>query len=191
MSSASVAASGINYGQLATTALSAAGTGMAAGGQLAAGSQAAALGRAQAASLGVQARQEVAQGTQEASNQALETKYVISQTRGAAAASGGVATSPTVVGLEGQIAARGSYSALSDMYMARQKANALNYQGALDIYSGKVTQTADQVKALSTVLSGAASLASKYGNSGGAGLTPLAAAQNPEFGGAMPAGGLT
>jgi hypothetical protein len=153
---------------LATTALSAAGTGMAAGGQLAAGAQAAALGRAQAASLGVQAGQEVAQGTQDIANAALNTKYVISQTRGAAAASGGVATSPTVVGLEGQIAARGSYSALAQMYEQREKANALNYQGALDIYSGKVEQTADQVKAFSTVLSGAGSLASKYGNPGGA-----------------------
>ena len=153
---------------LATTALSAVGTGMAAGGQLAAGSQAAALGRAQAASLQVQAGQDVAQGTQEAANQTLDTKFIISNVRGAAASSGGVATSPTVVGIEGQIAARGSYNALSDMYAANEKSNALNYQGALDVYSGNVTQTADQVKAFATVLSGAGSLASKYGNPGGA-----------------------
>jgi hypothetical protein len=149
-----------------TAALSAAGTGIQAGGELAAGANAAMLGRAQAASLGVQAGQELAQGTQEVANQALSTKYLISATRGAAAGSGGVATSPTVVDLEGQIAARGSYNALSDMYMARQKANALNYQGALDVYSGNVTQRADQVNAFGTVLKGASSLAEKYGGNG-------------------------
>jgi hypothetical protein len=191
MSSASVAASGINYGQLATTALSAAGTGMAAGGQLAAGSQAAALGRAQAASLGVQAGQVQAEGSQQASNQALNTKFIISNVRGAAAASGGVATAPSVVDVEGELAARGSYSMLSDLYAANEKAAGMTYQGALDVYSGNTTQRADQVKALSTVLSGAGSLASKYGNPGGFNSGPLAAAQNPEFGGAMPAGGLT
>jgi hypothetical protein len=150
------------------TALSAAGTGIAAGGQLSAGSQAAALGRAQAAGLSVQAGQDVAQGTSEAANQALQTKYIISNVRGAAGASGAVATSPDVVGVEGQIAARGSYSALSDMYSANEKAAELNYQGALDVYSGKVTQQADEVKALSTALSGFGSLASKYGGGSGA-----------------------
>ena len=152
---------------LATSALSGFGTGMQAGGQLAAGSNAAALGQAQAADLSVIAGQDVAEGTAKANEQAIQTKYIISMTRGAAASSGGVATSPSVVDQEGQLAARGSYSALSDMYAANQKAAGLNYQGALDIYSGKVTQQADTVQAISTALSGASSLATKYGGGSG------------------------
>ena len=154
---------------IGTAALSAAGTGIAAGGDLTAGNNAAALGEANAAYLKVQAGQDIAQGSQEVSNQNLETKYIISNVRGAAASSGGTATSPSIVNIEGAIAARGSYNALSDMYAANEKAQGLNYQGALDIYSGKVTQEADEMKALSTVLSGAGSLATKYGGGAGAG----------------------
>ena len=53
------------------------------------------------------------------------------------------------------LSAAGSYNALSDMYKAREAAAGLNYQGALDIYSGNVKNTAGMVSAMGTVLSGA------------------------------------
>ena len=146
------------------TALSALGTGISAGGVLSAGSTAAALGKAQQSYLNVEAGQAVAQGTQEASDTALQTKYIISNVRGAAGASGAVATSPDVVNVEGQIAARGSYNALSEMYQQNEKAIGLTYQGQIAAATGEVTQQADVTKALSTVLTGAGSLATKYGS---------------------------
>ena len=120
--------------------------------------------KAQQSYLNVEAGQAVAQGTQEASDTALQTKYIISNVRGAAGASGAVATSPDVVNVEGQIAARGSYNALSEMYQQNEKAIGLTYQGQIAAATGEVTQQADVTKALSTVLTGAGSLATKYGS---------------------------
>jgi hypothetical protein len=167
------------------------GTVLSAMGELQAGKSAAQFGAAQNAAFQQQAGQVEAQGSQQAADAALQTKYVLSSVRARAAANGVSASGTTPVDIAGQIAARGSYNVLSALYSSQEKAAGLNFQGQLSQYEGQVKQQASKVSALSTVLSGIGSLATKYGNPGGAFGQTLPAAQNPEFGGAMPAGGLT
>lgn len=189
-------------------ALGAAGTIISAQGQQQAGAAAAAAGVAQqqaadysATVLQNQAVAKQAQGIQAANIQTINTGYVLSSARANAAAAGAASTSPSVVSQEGQIAARGEYNALSELYMGNEAAAGMNNQAALDIFTGQQEAIAGQEKqkaanlaSVGTMISGIGSLAAKYGGAiGGAssGTSPLAAAFDPEAGGVAAAGGLT
>lgn len=149
-------------------------------GQMQAGQAAAAQGAAQqvasnysAEVLGQQAGQTRA-AAQAASGYAdINTAYALSKARATAAASGGGGADPTVTNIEGQIAARGNYNALSSLYSGEEKARGLENQAALDVYTGEQQKIAGDARAsggmlagIGTILSGGASLFSKYGGSG-------------------------
>lgn len=163
------------------------GTILSAAGQIGAGN--AALGQAQgqqqasiyrAGQLQTQAGQVLAVGQQQAGITDLNTKTFLSNMTAAAAGTGGTATSPTVVTDKAQAAARGAYNAGSEMFSAEEQATGLENQANLDIFTGqqelsagKYKQQAAQLGAMSTILSGAGSLAAKYGGgfNGGTGYT--------------------
>lgn len=144
------------------------GTVLSAMGQLQAGKAAAQFGTAQDLAFQYQAGQVEAEGSQQAADAALQTKYVLSSVRARAAASGVASSGTTPVDIAGQIAARGSYNVLAAQYSADEKAKGLQYQGELAQYEGQVKQQAAKTSALSTVLSGIGTLATKYGSPGGA-----------------------
>ncbi len=155
-----------------------AGTIISAQGQQQAGQAAAATGVAQqqasdysATVLRQQAGQKIAQGAAAANIQRINTSYVLSTARANAAAAGISSTSPGVVNIEGNIAARGEYNALSALYSSNEEAAGLNNQAALDVYTGQQEviagqekQQASNIGAISTIMSGVGGLAAKYGN---------------------------
>ena len=132
--------------------------------QATAGTEALQLGQQQQAALNIQATQDLAVGSQQAAEAALETKYTLGTVQARAAATGGSATSPTVTDVSGAIAARGEYSALNDLYTAGQKAQGLQYQGQLAAYSGQIKDQAAQIQSGTTLLTGMGTLAAKYGD---------------------------
>lgn len=178
-------------------ALAGAGIGMSAGGSINAGNAAAAAGAAQqqsadysAASLQQQATGTVAAASQQVAQQARQTQMQlsnaeVSQSAGAAAPQ---ATDPSVNTVLGRIAGVGEFSALNELFNGQNRAAGLTNQSQLDTYqgtqeaqAGKTTQAADQTKAIATVLSGGASLFSKYGGGGinAPAAVPSTGAYNP------------
>lgn len=158
------------------------GTALSAAGQISSGNAAAAAGQSEqqasdysALVLTQQAGQVRAASQAQVVNSNLQTAYVQSTVRARAAASGGSATDPTVVNLQGQIGARGEYNALSELYTGEEKARGEENQASLDIFTGeqqaaagKAKQTAGYIGAFSTALSGFGSIGAKYGGGGGA-----------------------
>jgi hypothetical protein len=132
-----------------------------------AGAMAGRLGAAQDAALQEKATQELAAGSGQAADQALQTKYVLASVRARAAGLGTDAGGISPVDLAGQIAARGSYNQGYEVGNAGQIASGTAFQGALAQYSGTVEKQAAPIQAMSTVLSGIGGLAAKYGNKGG------------------------
>jgi hypothetical protein len=163
---------------MTSAGMMAAGTVMGAMGQMQAGDAAAAQGAAQqraeqykAAVLTQQAGQERAAGQRAAEIQRRNATLVNSTIRARAAASGaGGGADPTVATLEGRVAGMGEYQALSALYSGEEKARGEENQSALDIFqgqqeaaAGKAKQSAAQIGAFSTLLTGAGSLYNKYG----------------------------
>lgn len=159
------------------------GTALSAAGQISSGNAAAAAGQSEqqasdysALVLTQQAGQVRAVSQAKAINSNLQTAYVQSTVRARAAASGGSATDPTVVNLQGQIGARGQYSALAALYTGEEEARGDENKASLDIFTGQqqlaagqAKQTAGYIGAFASVLSGAGSIGAKYGGTGGSG----------------------
>lgn len=88
-------------------------------------------------------------------NQGRDTQYVQSRARAYAAASGGASTDPSVVDDLAQIGTAGEYRRLTALYGGDTAAQGADLQAQADRNTGRS-------RAISTVLSGASSLASKY-----------------------------
>lgn len=88
-------------------------------------------------------------------NQGRNTAYVESRAKAYAAASGGSSTDPSVVTDLAQIGSQGEYQRLSALYSGDTSA-------AGDQLEANAATSEGNSKAISTVLSGASSLASKY-----------------------------
>lgn len=128
----------------------------------------------QAAELTQQAGQTRAVAESQEQDSLRKTAYQLSTARAVAASSGAGATDPTVVGIEGQIGAKGNFDALSQMYSGEEKARGLETQSTLDTYQGQQLriagaqkQKAGNIGAITTLLSGGNTLASKYGGTDG------------------------
>lgn len=92
-----------------------------------------------------------------------KTALLLSRNRAAAAAGGGSASDPSVVNNAEQIAGQGEYNSLMDLYNGESKSQSLTEQAQLQGYEGSSAQMVDDLKAGSTVLTGASSLYNKYG----------------------------
>lgn len=79
-----------------------------------------------------------------------------SRARAVAAKSGAGATDPTVLNIMGDLSAEGEYRALSRMYEGETAAQSLELEG-------KERKRAERGRSVATILSSAATFASKYG----------------------------
>ena len=93
-----------------------------------------------------------------------QTELMQSKLQANAAASGAGAADPTVVKLGEDIASRGEYQSLMDMYQGENRARGLQDQATADRLSGKAAQTGSYFSAAGTIASGAGSFLSKYAN---------------------------
>jgi hypothetical protein len=174
--------------------LMAGGTILSAAGQIQAGNAAAAYGQSQqqaanysAAVLDTQAGQERASSQRSAEIIRRNATLANSAVTARAAASGGGVTNPTVTNIEGRIAGMGEYNALSALYSGEERARGEENQATLDRYTGqaelqagKAKQSASQIGAFASILSGGSSLYTKYGmgSSSGGPMTSSQAISN-------------
>lgn len=88
-----------------------------------------------------------------------------SRLQAVAAASGAGATDPGVLSLGGNIAGRGEYQSLMDMYTGENRAAGLNDAATADEMTGSADQTGSYFAAGGTILGGAASMFDRYNRS--------------------------
>jgi hypothetical protein len=109
-----------------------------------------------------QANNELAISQREAEQARRESRYLQSRAQSIAAASGAGATDPTVVNLIGDLEQEGEYNAMTALYNGQERANTLRTGGSITRRQGKAYRNAGNTNALSTVISGASSMA-RYG----------------------------
>lgn len=151
---------------------------LSASGQIAAGNTANNAAKYNAAAEQTYGTQQFAASQRSAFQERRKTDYTLSRAQAVAASSGGGATDPTVVNLEGGIKAQGEYNAMTALYQGQEAERQANTQAGLDLYQGKQAQKAGYIKGATTLLSGGSSLFDKYGGGGfggGAGASDLPA----------------
>lgn len=154
---------------MSASALQSGGAGLLAGGDLAAGQSAAAIGQYDQQVAQVNAQQALAAGQ---TNAAIIGTQV-AQTEGQAQASygaAGVTMSGSPLAVMASIASQGALQQRLAMWTATQKAQSDLSQGAIANAQGQAAQTADEIKAGGTLLTGAAQLLSTA--KAGAGTSP-------------------
>ena len=169
-------------GGLASTLSSAAsvaglaGTGLSAVGQLSNAAATASQEKEAAAEEGNQANQAAAAAERTEITRDRQTQLVLSRTQAEAASSGGGATDPTVLSLEGTTEQQGDYNALSSLYQGQAASRADQLQQQIDLFKAAQTETAAPIAAAGTVLSGVSSFANRFATLKAmrAGLNPFA-----------------
>lgn len=96
-----------------------------------------------------------------------------------AAASGGGADDPTVLGLSSDIAERGEYQSLMEMFTGESRARGLMDAAASTRAEGKFARNASRMKALGTIIGGAGSAFGQFGNVGGTGPVSTSSSVDP------------
>jgi len=117
---------------------------------------------AQAITLRNQANADEAASQRAAITSRRQANYAISRGQALAAASGAGASDPTVVGLLGNIAGQGEYNALTQLYEGDTEGGNARSQSQAAINEGNAYQKAGYLKGVSTILTGATTLATKY-----------------------------
>lgn len=99
-----------------------------------------------------------------------DVKLAESTLQARAASSGGGADDPTIVQLGENIAGRGEYQALGEMFRGENRARGLldeatgaRFTGEAELAAGKAKQQASEYSAAGTILSGVGTLFGKYG----------------------------
>lgn len=120
-----------------------------------------------------QAGQEVAIAQRRALEEKRQSQLLQSRALAVAAASGAGASDPTVVHLISEISGEGAYRAAVALYDGEEKARQLRlkaaasrYEGALAVAGGEAQASAYRTSALSSLLSGAGTLYTRYGMGG-------------------------
>lgn len=132
------------------------------------GAQAEGKAAQQAANYKAAQQEQQAQESRAASQRsALESRHKaeLSQStlQARAAASGAGATDESVLGLGEQIAARGEYESLLDMYKGENQARGFEDAAKATIINGQAAKQGAQYKAMGTLASGFGSMADKFG----------------------------
>lgn len=162
-------------------ALTAAGSAVTAAGTLAGGNAAKQAGQIQSAAdlykargRDIAANEAFATGQREAQEKQLQTRLVQSKLQAGAAASGGGAADPTVLGLIGDIAQRGEYQSLIAMNKGEERARGLKDEATsarmesdAALYAGEQAKKASRVQALGTILGGGTSMYKQYNKTPG------------------------
>jgi len=110
-----------------------------------------------AQALTAKADQDTAAGEQTEIARQRQTQLALSRDQAFAAGSGGSATSPTTLDIEGQVAQQGTYNALSGLYAGQSAARSDAQQAAIDLFQAKNIGNAAPVAAAGTILSGLSS----------------------------------
>jgi hypothetical protein len=147
--------------------IAAASTVIGAAGAIKQGQDANAQAQAQALALRNQANADQAAAERTAIETRRQASYLVSRGQALAAASGAGATDPTVVSVLGQIKGEGEYGALTQLYEGDTAAGNARSGAQASINEGRAAASAGNLRALTTVLSGAGnigsrSLATKY-----------------------------
>ena len=160
----------------AAAALTGVGAGISALGSLGSASAAREQGKAQQAQYEFKAQQEDQQATQAiaaSQRQMFDTSRKTALTQSTltarAAADGGSATDGTPLDLSQDIAGRGEYLALGDLFAGQDRSAGLRQQAAADRYSGAAARAGANASANATILGGIGSLAGKFGSLSGPG----------------------
>lgn len=158
----------------------AAGAGVSAAGTLASGNYASQAGRMQQQAKNFEAQQleqnsadELASSQRAMLDTQDKTRLAISTSRARAGASGVDAGVGSPAENEGELAQRGSYHALMDLWQGKSNATGLlnraagaRYSGVLDEIGGEEKQSASVLAAAGTLAGAAGSMAKTYGNRG-------------------------
>lgn len=120
-----------------------------------------------------QAGQSIATGQRQAIEQKRQAQLLQSRALAVAAASGAGASDPTVVHLIAQIGGEGAYRAAVAMYDSEEKARQLRlnaaasrYEGDAALLGGEAQKSAYDTSAVSSLLSGAGTLYTRFGMGG-------------------------
>lgn len=147
------------------------GAGISALGTLGSASAQRQAGAAQQAQYAFKAAQEEQQATQAiaaSQRQMFDTQRKTALTQSTlqarAAADGGSATDTTALNLSQDIAGRGEYNALGDLFQGEDKAAGLRAQAEADRYSGAAARAGANASANATILGGIGSMAGKFGS---------------------------
>lgn len=162
---------GISEAALLSMAMTAAGGAMGGASTLAGGSFAKTAGYMQkqaadyqATQIEQNATQAIASGQRQMMDTQLKTNMAVSTSRANAAASGGAADTGSAVENEGQIAQRGGYQALMDMFNGQSTATGLENQAKGVRYSGELAKMEGEAKQKASYLAAAGQIASTVGN---------------------------
>jgi hypothetical protein len=120
-----------------------------------------AVDRANAVALTQKANQDAASGEQVAIARQRQTQLALSRGQAVAAASGGGATDPTVLDVEGQVAGQGTYNALSGLYQGQAAARSDTEQAGIDLFKAQNTEAGAPLALGGTILSGLSSFVDK------------------------------
>lgn len=167
---------GAVFDPVTLTAITVAGAALSAGGTLVGGAASAAAGKSaqQAGYFRATQEEQAAQESRAAAQRAAlekkrETGLIQSKLQARAAASGGGADDPGVLDLAGDIAGRGEYEALTEMYRGENRARGLEdaaigsrMSGDAALAEGKAKQTASYFSAAGTLVGGAGSAYRTY-----------------------------
>jgi hypothetical protein len=122
-------------------------------------SQAAAL-RAKAAADKAQANLELGYSQREALQQRRKTELALSRSQALAAAGGGLATDPSTLALESDIAGQGEYNALAALAAGQTRAGTLQQQADIDLFNADRYLRAGDIAQRGAIFSGIGNIAS-------------------------------
>lgn len=148
---------------VSSLAASAIGGGISAGGALASGTAAKNSATFKAEQLNQNASQAIASNQRQALDTEQRTRLAISSATARAGASGVAADTGSPVTNTGELAQRGSYQALTQMFNGESTATGLYNEAAGDIYSGDAAEKASYLAAGGDIASTAGNMMSIYG----------------------------
>ena len=138
------------------------GTVMSAGGAASAGYGAEQAARFQAAQLRQNAGQQEAAAQRTAAEDIRQGELMISRAMAVAGASGAGVTDPTVLNIIGNISKEGKLASLTSLYEGESAAAGMRRQAAAAEFEGGQVRKAGEIKAMSTLLSGAKGFGDLY-----------------------------
>lgn len=147
---------------IASAIASIAAAGVSAAGTLAAGASAKASQEFRAKQEQQAAGEARASGQREAFEERRKAGLVTSRIQALSAAGGGGADDPTIVDLSSDVAGRGEYFALMDMFRGENKARGLEDSAVASRMTGDAAQKGSYYKAGGTLLEGFGSAADRY-----------------------------
>lgn len=124
-----------------------------------------AVAKAEAEALKQRSNEEAAAGQRAAETKRRQAALVGSRARALAASSGTLATDPTEIDAESDIAGQGEYNALAALYEGMAASRASQFQADIDLFKARRIRSAAPWSAAGTLFSGLSSIASKRGTS--------------------------